>query len=303
MVAVLLAKLCLVGPVLAHLQNAKLPAEIHSLLVKKSVTMAASSTQMGKLLLVDNRFYRCDSNCKIELAAPKFCSDGVVDSGEQCDDGLTKSGDGCSDTCTIESGWTCTGSPSKCVTTCGDSLIAGKENCDDGNNKSGDGCDCNCSKEEGWSCSGTPTACTPICGDKVIVGAEKCDDGNTKNGDGCDCDCKLENGWTCSNSLGYSTCKEICGDGLDFDTYGCDDGNTKNGDGCDSNCKVETGYTCTEGNPTLKDTCVQTIKTGSLSDCQAFAKQFDNTCTSSCNSLTAVPSITKYCNACGSCNG
>jgi len=111
----------------------------------------------------------------------------------------------------------------------------------------------------------------------------------------------LESGWTCTGSS--SKCVTTCGDSLIAGKENCDDGNNKSGDGCDCNCKVETGYTCTVGNPTCKDTCEQTIKTGSLSDCQAFAKQFDNTCISSCNSLTPVPSITKHCNACGSCNG
>ena len=43
------------------------------------------------------------------------CGDGIVDGSEQCDDGNTARGDGCSATCTIESGWTCSGQPSVCT--------------------------------------------------------------------------------------------------------------------------------------------------------------------------------------------
>jgi cysteine-rich repeat protein/YVTN family beta-propeller protein len=45
------------------------------------------------------------------------CGDGVVTFPEECDDSNTASGDGCSATCTVESGWTCTGSPSVCALT------------------------------------------------------------------------------------------------------------------------------------------------------------------------------------------
>lgn len=45
------------------------------------------------------------------------CGDGLLQTfaGESCDDGNTAVGDGCSDVCAVESGFTCTGSPSDCV--------------------------------------------------------------------------------------------------------------------------------------------------------------------------------------------
>ena len=43
------------------------------------------------------------------------CGNGIVEGGEDCDDGNTSSGDGCSLTCTIESGYFCSGSPSVCI--------------------------------------------------------------------------------------------------------------------------------------------------------------------------------------------
>ena len=51
----------------------------------------------------------CSSTCQLSS-----CGDGVVDSGEGCDDGGTLDGDGCSSTCQVDTGWTCTGTPSAC---------------------------------------------------------------------------------------------------------------------------------------------------------------------------------------------
>src|SRR6185503_4188092 len=70
---------------------------------------------------------------------PPVCGDGEV-IGEVCDDGNTDAGDGCSATCTVEAGWTCSGSPSVCSPICGDGLVRGGEGCDDGNLSGGDGC-------------------------------------------------------------------------------------------------------------------------------------------------------------------
>jgi cysteine-rich repeat protein len=45
------------------------------------------------------------------------CGDGIVDPGEQCDDGNAAPGDGCDATCQQESGFVCTGEPSRCTAT------------------------------------------------------------------------------------------------------------------------------------------------------------------------------------------
>ncbi len=52
-----------------------------------------------------------------------FCGDGYVLSSEQCDDGNATPSDGCSN-CQIDSGWTCTGSPSRCTKITGSSSSA-----------------------------------------------------------------------------------------------------------------------------------------------------------------------------------
>ncbi len=46
---------------------------------------------------------------------PTPCGNSVIDSGEECDDGDTNNGDGCSSSCSIETGWSCSGEPSECV--------------------------------------------------------------------------------------------------------------------------------------------------------------------------------------------
>ncbi|HEU4382488.1 MAG TPA: hypothetical protein VFR85_03205, partial [Anaeromyxobacteraceae bacterium] len=44
-----------------------------------------------------------------------WCGNGQVEAGEGCDDGNLTNGDGCSSACSVEAGWTCTGSaPSVC---------------------------------------------------------------------------------------------------------------------------------------------------------------------------------------------
>jgi cysteine-rich repeat protein len=45
------------------------------------------------------------------------CGNSSIGNGEACDDGNKRAGDGCSDSCTVESGWTCSGTPSACTAT------------------------------------------------------------------------------------------------------------------------------------------------------------------------------------------
>lgn len=47
------------------------------------------------------------------------CGNGTLESGESCDDGNAVSGDGCSAICVQEATFTCTGTPSVCVSDCG----------------------------------------------------------------------------------------------------------------------------------------------------------------------------------------
>jgi cysteine-rich repeat protein len=107
------------------------------------------------------------------------CGDGTVGAGESCDDGNVVDGDGCTNTCTIEAGYSCSGSPSSCVTVCGDGTVGGSEACDDGGLVNGDGCSSTCTVEPAYHCTGTaPSVCTfarfnyitPLTINKALVG-------------------------------------------------------------------------------------------------------------------------------------
>ncbi|OIP64136.1 MAG: hypothetical protein AUK30_07190, partial [Nitrospirae bacterium CG2_30_70_394] len=96
--------------------------------------------------MLDGAFSGFNANFDFTVAS---CGDGVVDTAantksidvpEGCDDGNTAAGDGCAATCTVESGYACSGEPSTCDGICGDGLIRGTEACDDGNADNTDGC-------------------------------------------------------------------------------------------------------------------------------------------------------------------
>ena len=169
-----------------------------------------------------------------------ICNNNDVEEGEQCDNG-GEDGDGCSNTCTIESGWACTGDPSSCSANCGDEIIAGSETCDDGETDAGDGCSETCQLE--------------VCGDGSInnqneedeLPDEQCDDSNDDSDDGCSSTCQIEEGFTCP--VEGSACGGICGDGLVRGEEECDDGEGESA-GCSSECTVDEGYACS-GEPSV----------------------------------------------------
>ncbi len=159
----------------------------------------------------------CAADCKFDTSKCSKCGDKVIEIGaENCDDGNTASGDGCSANCFIETGWTCSGLPSKCSqpveTYCGDGIVGGSEKCDDGNNFDDDGCSRTCLISPAWVCSGQPSICKKVgafCGDGGInQESEKCDDGNTAMGDGCTANCQVDRGYYCTEQP--SVCKKRC---------------------------------------------------------------------------------------------
>ena len=102
----------------------------------------------------------CSNDCQIERGwrcsggshtSPDVCTEICGDGRDfhsfpnECDDGNTKAGDGCSATCTVETGYKCSGgSPTSkdvCAEICGDGLDFHNwaNECDDGNTVSGDG--------------------------------------------------------------------------------------------------------------------------------------------------------------------
>jgi cysteine-rich repeat protein len=123
----------------------------------------------------------------------------VALTAQGCNDGNSVNGDGCSTICRVETGWSCSGTPSVCTVPCGDRVTLGSEECDDGNTRDGDGCSSLCRIESYWTCSGQ--TCTPICGDGVIVGLQnECEDGNTAQLDGCS-NCTTEPGFYCTKTF------------------------------------------------------------------------------------------------------
>jgi len=178
------------------------------------------------------------------------CGDGTKEDTEACDDADTTSGDGCSATCAVESGYTCSGSPSSCQK-CGNGTKEGTEACDDADTTSGDGCSATCTVETGWMCTGTaPSVCTRNCGDGTKEDTEACDDGDLDPGDGCSATCTIETGWICRGNM-PSLCAK-CGNGTIENGEICDDGNTDSNDGCDNQCKISSGFICTG---TTRSTC------------------------------------------------
>ncbi|MDD5074895.1 MAG: DUF4215 domain-containing protein [Candidatus Peribacteraceae bacterium] len=151
----------------------------------------------------------------------RVCRDGIRGPSEQCDDANNYANDGCTSYCTVEVGWSCTGSPSACTPVCGDrKIILGREFCDDGNIASGDGCSAQCAIERGWSCPGLPSVCRTMCGDRIVAGAEQCDDGNLEDGDGCSAKCQLEIATVSSpssvsshSSSSFFSVNSLCGNG------------------------------------------------------------------------------------------
>jgi cysteine-rich repeat protein len=210
----------------------------------------------------DRMGWGLDPSCP--FIAPR-CGNGAIEtswlpsgtsSTEACDDGNTTAGDGCSATCTIESGYSCSGAPSMCAPICGDGLVTGPEQCDDGNTAIGDGCSATCTVEPGFSCMGHPSACVHICGDGLIVNGEGCDDGNLVADDGCSDTCVVEEGWNCSGEP--SMCSPICGDSLMVGTEACDDGGVNGtlANCCSENCNFEpSGTQCDDGNACTDDAC------------------------------------------------
>ncbi len=140
------------------------------------------------------------------VSSNNLCGNGTLNNAETCDDGNKISGDGCSSNCNIESGFSCSGTPSACsvpVSLCGNGVINSGEACDDGNTTNGNGCSSNCTIEPNYVCSGTPSSCslpTSVCGNGILEGTETCDDGNTSNGNGCSSTCTTESGYTCSGT-------------------------------------------------------------------------------------------------------
>ncbi len=217
-----------------------------------------------------------DNNCTTtydylcEMTLNPSCGNGTKENGEACDDGDTSSGDGCSATCTVESGWSCTGTaPTVCAEVCGNGIVTSGEECDDGNTSNGDGCTSSCDEQSGWSCTGAPSSCSTTCGDGIPAGAEACDDGNADDDD------------ACRNTCVYATCGDgvVQADGADgvngtSDDEDCD--TSGESASCDDNCSAvvcgdqnineSAGEQCDDGNGANTDACLNSCAVAACGD-------------------------------------
>jgi cysteine-rich repeat protein len=160
-----------VDPLLGSLASNGGPTATHALLSGSPAINAASLALPGSggaaCEAIDQRGIARPQGGRCDIGAFEgSCGDGNVDVGEPCDDGGNAPGDGCSPSCTIDPGWSCTGSPSVCTQICGDGIVTVDETCDDGNVMTGDCCSATCQLEA----AGSPCA----------------DDGNGCRDDHCD---------------------------------------------------------------------------------------------------------------------
>ncbi len=65
---------------------------------------------------IDNDCNGLNDSTEANCTAAPVCGNGLLE-GAACDDGNIIDGDGCSSTCTVETGWECTGEPSVCQVT------------------------------------------------------------------------------------------------------------------------------------------------------------------------------------------
>ncbi|MBS3139800.1 DUF4215 domain-containing protein, partial [Candidatus Woesearchaeota archaeon] len=104
----------------------------------------------------------CQNGACRDTPSGAVCGNGNLEPGEQCDDDNTASSDGCSNNCVIESGFTCSGTPSSCArspspSVCGNGIREGSEACDDGNTVTETSCSYGTA-----SCSGCSSNCGQV---------------------------------------------------------------------------------------------------------------------------------------------
>jgi cysteine-rich repeat protein len=128
-----------------------------------------------------------------------LCGNGNVESPEGCDDGNVANNDGCSITCTVESGYSCSGTPSVCVQQCGNGSIDAGEQCDMGSGFNGQADVC---------CSATCTfkPITTVC--RTAAGV--CDVAETCTGSSAICPSDAKSTAVCRASAGVCDVAESC---------------------------------------------------------------------------------------------
>lgn len=214
------------------------------------------------------------------------CSNGVIEAGETCDDQNLVNGDGCDDTCTIESGYTCTGTPSVCSNLAPNATCAGAtpvtaditltgDTRTGGPPFAGTGCTSSGGGRGVWYAVTVPAYTsvraleTPTGGaDLVIEVVDAC--GATGCSQRADDPERLDivnntgapitkyvfvsayasGGAGNTFSVTFTYTAAVCGNGARELAESCDDNNATAGDGCSDHCQIEPNWRCT-GTPSV----------------------------------------------------
>jgi cysteine-rich repeat protein len=260
---------------------------------QQTTGLVYTATQAETVYFVVESFYGPVDQSPVDISTQTFdirfdlvtCGDGaVVSSIEGCDDGNDTDGDGCSATCTVETGYLCTGAPSVCtespscanpVTVTGDFSFTGSNLSQFPNSHT----------FGGSGCQGGTTARPDVtfevqleAGDVLTVTEHGLLDAliHLQTGTcGATTACTSS---TDSDTTGVTytatTAQSVyvflepygatstsaydlrfnyirCGDGVREGTETCDDGDNDNGDGCSASCTIEPGYICSQTNPSV----------------------------------------------------
>jgi cysteine-rich repeat protein len=74
------------------------------------------SDPSGMMCAACNGMMGC--RCPDQQTCSAVCGDGIIKDDEECDDGNTRPGDGCDGSCQVETGWTCTSTPTNVPSVC-----------------------------------------------------------------------------------------------------------------------------------------------------------------------------------------
>jgi MYXO-CTERM domain-containing protein len=203
------------------------------------------------------------STFSIALTVNSVCGDGIVEGTEACDDDDLDPADGCSATCTIESGYACTGMPSTCTdidecttnvddcspsATCTNSIGSFSCACNAGFTGGGHGVS-GCTDIDECTAATDDCATTAVCANTAGTFTCTCPTGFTGDGrttgtscadiDECANASSCDENASCSNSAGSFTC--TCDAGFTGNGMTCADADecTLGTDNCDENsiCK------------------------------------------------------------------
>jgi MYXO-CTERM domain-containing protein len=174
-----------------------------------ATTVAVSSAPGAKTFACTVRDAEARSSTfNIGFSVTANCGDGVIEGAETCDDNGTTPGDGCSATCTVETGYTCTGAPSICSDI--DECTLDTDNCDANATCANTTGSFTCACNSGYT--GTGVTCADV---------DEC----TANTDNCDANAMCTNtpgSFTCACNAGFSGNGVTCAD-IDECTANTDD--------------------------------------------------------------------------------